>query len=136
MTIQERAVSTILGVVGGAIGGAVGYYAFGWALRQGFYALLLPGGLLGLGCGLLARHPSIIRGVVCGVAGLALGLYAEWHFRPFADDTSLSYFLGHLSGLTGLTKLMAGLGGLIAFWLGKDAGFSRSALLPGRPKRG
>jgi hypothetical protein len=135
MTGRERVVSTILGVVGGAVGGFIGFYGFGWALKQNFYAAILPGGLLGLGCGLMARHPSTIRGVFCGLAGLALGLYSEWHFRPFNADESLSYFLAHLNDLTGLSKLMIALGALIAFWLGKDGGYGRPAQPPAPPAR-
>ena len=35
------------GLVGAAIGGAVGYYAFGWILGYGLYAMILPGAALG-----------------------------------------------------------------------------------------
>ena len=40
--------------------------------------LMIPGAFLGLGCSLLARHPSIVRGVFCGIAALGLSLFTEW----------------------------------------------------------
>jgi hypothetical protein len=127
---RSRVVSTVLGLVGAAAGGALGFWAFGWALNQGFYALVLPGGLLGLGCSLLARHPSTPRGIVCGVAGLALGLFTEWWHAPFKDDSRFSYFLAHVPNLQGLTLLMLLVGTLAAFWLGKDAALGRSVASP------
>ena len=39
------------GLIGGAVGGLVGYFLVGWVSRQGFYAMILPGALVGLGCG-------------------------------------------------------------------------------------
>jgi hypothetical protein len=124
-------ISNLLGAVGAAIGGALGFYTFRWLINQGFYGLIVPGAFLGLGCSLLARHPSTIRGAVCAVAALVLGLYTEWCFFPFNADSSLSYFASHLSNLKPVTLLMIGLGAAIAYWIGKDAGFP--GLAPRRP---
>lgn len=104
-------------VLGGAmLGGLVGYFAFGWLYDQGFYGLVLPGGLLGLGAGLTtcrSRWPS----VVCGVLALGLGLFTEWRFRPFNADDSFSYLLGHLHQLKPITLLMLAAGTAIGFWV-------------------
>jgi hypothetical protein len=124
--MPNRVVSTILGLVGGVVGGVVGYFAFFWITRQGFYGLMIPGALLGLGCGLLARHPSWGRGVACGLAALALGLYTEWKFAPFIADKSFGYLLAHIPQLKPITLVMIGVGALIAFWMGKDSGFALS----------
>ena len=53
-------VNFLLGLLGGAVGGFLGYLGFVWLLKQGFYAVALPGVLLGLFAGLLApgRSPS------------------------------------------------------------------------------
>ena len=59
---------------------------FQWIYDHGFYGMMIPGALLGLGCGLLAQHASQIRGVLCALAGLGLGLFTEWRFRPFMAD--------------------------------------------------
>lgn len=104
-------------VLGGALlGGLIGHAAFGWLWNQGFYGLVLPGGLLGLGAGLATcrlRWPS----VVCGVLALVLGLLTEWKFRPFKVDESLGYFLSHAYQLKPITLLMLAAGTAIGFWV-------------------
>src|SRR5262245_7076861 len=111
MADRGRIVSAILGVVGGVIGGTLGYLGFGWAYRHGFYAMILPGGLLGLGCGLPSRYPSLVRGVVCGVAGLLLGLYSEWQYFQSQTYPSFTAFLPHVHKLDGFSMTMIVLGG-------------------------
>src|SRR3989442_281727 len=88
-----------LGCLGAVLGGWLGYLAFFWIARQGFYALPVPGAVLGIGCGLLARNKLVPLAVLCGVAALALGLYAEWRFEPFIVDKSLGYFVSHIHQL-------------------------------------
>ena len=121
--MPPRLISNLLGLVGAIVGGVLGFYTFGWLYGQGFYGLMIPGAFLGLGCGLLAQHHSVPRGIVCGVAALILALFTEWQFRPFVADTKLSYFVRHLTDLTPVTVLMTVIGAAIAFWVGKDAGF-------------
>jgi len=121
--MQRYLFSNLLGLVGAIAGGALGFYTFRWLKDQGFYGLIIPGAFLGLGCSLLARHPSTIRGVFCGAAALGLGLYTEWYFWPFDADTGLSYFVSHVTSLKPVTLLMIGVGAIIAFWIGKDGGF-------------
>jgi hypothetical protein len=116
-------VSNILGLVGAVAGGLLGYWAFFWIASQGFYALILPGAFLGLGCSLLARHRSLARGIICGIAGFFLGLYTDWRFEPFVADKSFRYFVTHFYQLVPVTLIMIGLGTAIAFWMGKDSGY-------------
>ncbi|MCA1685150.1 MAG: hypothetical protein LC745_04035 [Planctomycetia bacterium] len=125
MPDRARIISNVLGLIGAAAGGVFGHVLFQWIARQGFYALIVPGGMLGLGCGLLARHPSWPRGVVCGLSAVVLGFYSEWSNWPFNADDRFSYFLAHVSDLKPVTLLMVTVGALIAFWLGKDAGYGR-----------
>jgi hypothetical protein len=120
----RNAASTIFGVLGATIGGVIGFGLYVWLRRtQALYGLILPGALLGLGCGLLARHRSLARGVACGLAALVLGLYSEWHEAPFVADRSFGYFLTHLDKLRFPvpTLGMTVLGALFAVWWGKDA---------------
>jgi hypothetical protein len=133
--MPRHLISNLLGLVGAIVGGVLGFYTFGWLLSYGFYGLMIPGAFLGLGCSLLARHPSTIRGVLCGVAGLGLAIFSEWKFRPFAADESLSYLLTHLTSLTPVTLLMIGVGAAIAFWVGRDSGIRWTTPLggPSRP---
>lgn len=115
--------SHFLGLVGAAIGGVAGFYAFGWLETKGFYGLAIPGSFLGLGCGLLAQHRSVPRGIVCAIAALGLSVFTEWHFHPLLADGSLGYMIKHLGDLGPVTLLMMGLATVIAFWVGQDAGF-------------
>ena len=110
-----------LGAVGAVLGSLVGYAVFFWVLRQGFYALVIPGAMLGAVCGMLARHESVGRGIACGVAGLALGLYSEWKWAPFRADEGFRYFLTHPHHLKPITIIMILLGAGMAFWMGKGA---------------
>jgi len=120
---ESRQPKTIaLGLLGAAIGGGVGYFAFFWAARQGFYALVLPPALLGLTAGYFARCRSTPLAIVCAIAGLALGLYTEWQRAPFIADKSFPYFLIHVHQLKPFTLLMLVLGVFMCyrFALGVD----------------
>jgi hypothetical protein len=108
--------NNLLALCGALVGGTLGYFAFFWIVAQGFYALALPGGLLGLGAGLVPNRSRSVA-IVCGFLAIALGVYTEYHFRPFKADKSLSYFLSHLFDLQPLTLLMIAVGGLIGFWI-------------------
>ena len=105
-----------LALLGALVGGALGYLAFFWLAGQGFYALVLPGALLGLGGG-LARPRSRFVPVVCGLMALVLGLIIEWRFAPFTADTSLPYFLSHVHQLKPLTLIVIAVGAAIGFWV-------------------
>jgi hypothetical protein len=102
--------------------------------------LAIPGAFLGLGCGLLAQHRSLARGIVCAVAALLLSLFTEWKYHPFVDDNSFTYMVTHLKDLSPVTLLMMAIGTIIAFWVGKDAGFrilpDRRAHVPADPAPG
>jgi len=109
----KRDAAVLLGAV---VGGLIGHMLFFWVARQGFYGLVLPGGLLGLGAG-IGRGGARWIAVVCGVAALALGLFTEWRFAPFAADPGLGYFLTHLHQLRPLTMAMIAVGAAIGFWV-------------------
>jgi hypothetical protein len=85
-------------------------------LDRGYYALVLPGGLLGLVAG-IPRSRSLIVPVLCGILGIVAGLLAEHRFAPFVADGSLTYFLTHANRLQPMTLFLIGLGGLIGFWV-------------------
>jgi hypothetical protein len=106
--------------IGAIAGGLVGYFGFLWIARQGLYALVLPGGLVGLGAGLFPNRSKVVC-VICGLLALAVGLLAEWRFAPFIKDASLGYFLTHIQQLRPITLIMIGAGAVIGFW----APFSR-----------
>ena len=117
-------ISNLLGFVGAVVGGVAGILHVPLALETRFLRSDDPRCLPGLGCSLLARHPSNGRGSCAAWPLLGLGLFTEWRFRPFDADDSFQYFLTHVKDLSLVpTLLMIGIGALIAFWVGKDAGF-------------
>jgi hypothetical protein len=104
-------------VLGGAlVGGIVGYLAFGWILSQGFVALALPGGLLGVGAG-LGKPRTLWPAILCGLFATALGLFTDWSFFPFKADHSLAFYLLHIHQVDTITLVMIALGGAIGFWV-------------------
>ena len=105
----------VLVLMGAVAGGLIGYFGFLWIAHQGFYALVLPGGLLGIGAS-LAQNRSRAICVVCGLMALALGLMAEWQFAPYIKDTSLGFFLAHIHQLRPITLIMIAAGGFIGYW--------------------
>ena len=114
------AISFARGVVGALIGGTIGWFAFGWLLSQGYYALALPGALVGLGFGFLSRRSMLIGGLFCAVAAFALMVACEWKHAPFSDDGSLTYFVTHLHKLDSqFTYVLLALGTAFSFWFGK-----------------
>ncbi len=120
MNESQANVSAALNVArtlaGAAAGGAAGYFAFGWLVGQGFYALALPGVLLGLGGGFCALRPTRALAVICGVAAAGLGVVSEWRHFPFIADKSFVYFVTHLSNLRPLTWIMIALGTAAGAW--------------------
>jgi hypothetical protein len=117
MNDNARIRNLLVGILGAVAGGVLGYFAFLWIARQGFYALMLPGGLAGLGGGLLARDRSPLRATICGVFALALGVFTEWRFAPFIKDSSFACFLAHFYELRPITLLMIAVGGAFGYWL-------------------
>src|ERR1039458_267269 len=103
-------------LLGAVIGGLLGYAAFFWIARQGFYGIILPGGLLGIGAGIFKTRSKYIA-VVCGFLALALGCFTEWRFALFVADPSLGYFLSHVRQLRPITLMMIAAGTLIGFWV-------------------
>jgi hypothetical protein len=63
------------------------------------------------------RSRSIGVPILCGLLAVFAGLVTEYRFAPFVADSSLSYFLTHLTGLKQFSLTLIGLGGLIGFWV-------------------
>lgn len=106
----------LLTFAGAIAGGILGYFAFYWMATQNFYALILPGGLLGAGAG-LGRNRRMWPALVAGLLAILLGLFTEWRFFPFKKDESLTYFLIHFYELKPVTLIMIALGGALGFYL-------------------
>jgi hypothetical protein len=105
----------ILLFIGAVVGGVAGYFLFFWLAHQGFYAIILPGCLLGFGAGLVKTR-SLSSCIVCGLLALALGVFTEWRFAPFSLDHSFGFFLSHLHELRPITWILIGLGTFFGFY--------------------
>ena len=107
----------ITGFVTAAIGGGLGYVAFFWIARQGFYTLIVPPALLGFGAGLGIQRRSQPFAIACGTAGLLLALVIEWQFAPFIAIKTVPYFLTHLQQCRPMTQFMLLIGTLFSYRL-------------------
>jgi hypothetical protein len=119
MSSSGRIASNLLGLVGAVLGAILGYYTFRWIYHHGFYGMMIPGALLGLGCGSLARHPSAIRGAACAAAALALGLFAEWSVS-YGGRLGLGEFFSEIAEPDLIAILMMAAGAYFAYLFGKD----------------
>ena len=117
--------TVVRGLLGAILGAVLGYFAFRLLIKQGIYAMVLPGALVGIGCGLAMQREFKPLGVVSAVIALVLGVFLEWQFLPFRADKSLSYFLTHLHQVKPFDLLMIALGTAAAYWFGVGR--------PGRP---
>jgi hypothetical protein len=111
MNHPRFAQSLALGILGAIVGGVVGYYLFFWIARQGFYAIMLPGWLLGYSAAFFARQRSMPLAVICTVLALVAGFFTEWKFSP----DSFKYFVAHLHKLKPLTLIMIALGAFLSY---------------------
>jgi len=107
------------GFAGAVVGAIAGYFLFYWLYKNGLYAIMVPGMLLGLAAGWAARGKSSTLGIVCAIAAVAVGIYSEWTIGPFKKDPSLPFFITHVHHLPVVKLLMMGLGAAAAYWFGQ-----------------
>src|SRR5262245_24272791 len=117
-TGSDQAWIVARGVAGAALGGFSGYFVFYFLWRQGFYGIMIPGVLLGLGAGTCARGRSQVLGVVCLVFALALTVYTEWHVL-YSKNHTFQFFLANMHTLPKVKLVMMGLGVLAGYWFGQ-----------------
>ena len=113
---KRMPVSDALTLAFACAGAAFGYLTFTLALRRGIYAIVFPGGFLGLAAGIPRSRSSLVA-VVCGLLATAAGLFTEHRFAPFVADPGAIYFLRHVFALQPLTLVSIATGGLIGFWV-------------------
>jgi hypothetical protein len=113
-------------LAGAAVGGVIGFFLFGWILSTGFYALALPGALVGIGAG-VCKNKSFVVAVVCGVAALLLQLFCQFHNFTWPEDSSLGYFVSHIFQMSPITLLMIAAGTAMGFWFAMPRGGWRAA---------
>ena len=105
----------ILALVAAVAAGIAGVFVFLWIGSQGFYALILPGAMIGLAASSLKPKLQSTC-IVCGLMALAAGLLSEWKLRPFIKDDSLAYFLAHLRDLKPITVILISVGTVMGFY--------------------
>jgi hypothetical protein len=108
--------NSLKNLLGALVGGFVGYWVFVWFLGHSFYAMIAPGGLLGLGASFFRHRSFLLPIATCGMA-MFLGVFTEWKHFPFKKDESLGFFLQNVGNLKPVTLLMIGLGAALAFYL-------------------
>jgi hypothetical protein len=108
--------NVVRGLVGAVLGGVAGYFLFGWLIKRGFYAPMLPGALLGLGCGVFVRQRNLPLAILCGIIALALGVFTRWMQDASIYSNDFVQFVLHLNRLSTVTQLLLALGGLCGFW--------------------
>jgi hypothetical protein len=106
----------VLALCCASLGGAIGYLGFRFLLTRGMYAIILPGGLLGLAAGIFRNHSPLVA-IVCALLAVTAGVLAEHSVAPFVADGSLSYLLMHVVDLQPLTQVSILVGGFIGFWV-------------------
>ncbi|WP_435005100.1 hypothetical protein P12x_002992 [Tundrisphaera lichenicola] len=129
--MRKVLIDYVPGLIGGIIGGGVGYLIFSWLVGYGLWAPVIPGALTGLGCGMLSRTDSNLRGILCAIEALVIGVVAEWRLfsPPFETDGSLVDYLKQIHHLPPPTLFMLGLGVFLGFWWGRECTL-RGRLVP------
>jgi hypothetical protein len=124
--MRKILIDFVPGLVGSLVGGFLGYFLVEWLRRQGFYTIVLPGALAGLGCGLFSVTSSRVRGILCALEAAAFGLISEWLIMYGPKEKTLDNFLGFLAQFKNeplITPLMLALGVFLGYWWGREATF-------------
>jgi predicted transporter len=106
------------GIAGGAVGGVLGYFVFDWALTQGYYALVLPGSLVGIGCGLASRRKLLAMGVLSAIGAFAVGALADWNSLANPSPTVLEHLGTLLQPNRRMPAILIFAGVAISFYFG------------------
>jgi hypothetical protein len=113
-----EAIILLRGLTGAIFGGLAGYVLFAWLYQNGFYAIMVPGALLGIGAGLVAGGRSHWLPVICLALGIGLTLFSEWHVC-YSRTWGLVFFVTNFFRLLPPVKLiMMTLGAACAYWFG------------------
>ena len=125
MSSSSKIANLSKGLCGAAIGSVIGCLGFIWLYKNGLYAMILPGAALGAGFSFLSRTSSKTYGILCAALAIVLGLFSEWQVVQFKVDDSFLYLVTHFYELDTVDIVMIGLGGLFAFWLGRNVSTTR-----------
>lgn len=118
----------VRGIFGGIAGGLLGGLACKLLAGQGLYAVAIPGGLVGIGFLLAARHRHIVFGFVSGLLGLLAGLLTQW--QVYSNEPSFFNLVIDLKDYHSATWIMIGLGTIMAFVIGLGSPSNASGVRP------
>jgi len=107
------------GIIGAILGAVIGYFAYFKLLDFGYDGLMVSGLLIGLGFSLFSKRTFWSAGIFCAVLALIVMLYCEWQSLENFHDKDLATFVKAIPDLNSWSKIMLGVGALMAFWLGR-----------------
>ncbi len=105
-------------LLGTLVGTVIGVVAYRLALQRGTDILVAVGVGLSLGMMRGSRRRSGRWAIFTAVLAPAVCLLVFWWCRPFAEDASFSYFLGHLAQLPRAALTSLGASALAGAWFG------------------
>ena len=114
-----------LGIFGALLGAVVSFFLFQFLIRRGLYFLVLPGALVGLGCGFAARSRSFALAIIAVAVAVPTAIFCEWKTDLYLcdDGETLMGIVEYISRMVELRgwklPVFVGLNGLIAFWFGR-----------------
>ena len=114
-----------LGILGAVLGAVVGFFLFQFLIRRGLYFIVLPGALVGFGCGLAARNRSFVLAFIAFAIAIPATIFCECKSDAYLCDSGntlmgVGEYISRMIELRGWKlPVFIGLNGLIAFWLGR-----------------
>ena len=75
-----------LGIFGALLGAVVSFFLFQFLIRRGLYFIVLPGALVGFGCGLAARSRSFAFALIAVAIAIPATIFCEWKSDAFLCD--------------------------------------------------
>jgi len=124
---ENLAAKIPLGVAGAIAGGVVGFFLFQILVDQGLYFMVLPGALVGLGCGLAVRSRSFVFSAIAMLISIPVTIVCEWKKDAYYcdDNETLMGIIEYTTRMStpelrgSLILVFIALNALIAFWLGR-----------------
>jgi hypothetical protein len=115
---SNEAIVLLRGLAGAVVGGIAGYFIFRWLWTQGFYGIMIPGALLGIGAGFAAGGKSHALPLVCLFLAIGLTLFTEWHVL-YSKSHSFTFFIANVHTLKPIKHIMMTLGVICAVWFAR-----------------
>jgi len=112
---------------GALLGGAAGFLLFGRLVQHGWSAPSVVGLLMGLGCALVTRERSSMRGIVLAIGAAWISAAAQVYYQPPAGTEGMLAGLMQFHSTLGGSVLLGHLGSMLAAFLLGRCSFRRDA---------